>query len=494
MSSVNSCSDLHSTINEQSFHDESSSSMNIDHSNSSNSCYSFDFELYNTETFKLVPYDKLIHKKSFKGLLFDSLDIGLDFYKTYGKESGFDVNMSSQKRYNDGTIRIRYSTCSRSGFTESFKNENIHVEFSDVKGRRTSSKKNGCPAVSKFKNLRCSLMFYIYVFVEDHNHELVAQDQLHLLRINRTMDFLDESFIHKFMMSFDSAMEKQRHHQSLLDYQSTTTTPKLRTPLAIEKHASKIYTHNIFLDIQKELYKSVFYCVQESVVIEDESEVYVLRDKKKKKLIDKNVNEDEDSDDFYRNSLTSHCPNTRYKVVFSRRGDSISISCSCMLFIQEGLLCRHMFFILNMKEYDEIPSNFILRRWGKYIIADGLLRKKNSYPHKGSKNECLIQDVYAIHRLSINKIANNEDELAKYIKKLQEVDNVPDVINIHNSEGIRNKGWASGKRIKSTREKVIEKSKKGSRLCSLRHKPNHNARSCILRLKKSDLESEVTEG
>ncbi|KAL7587541.1 hypothetical protein Lser_V15G38952 [Lactuca serriola] len=37
----------------------------------------------------------------------------------------------------------------------------------------------------------------------------------------------------KFMMSFDSAMEKQRHQQSLLDYQSTTTTPKLRTPLAI---------------------------------------------------------------------------------------------------------------------------------------------------------------------------------------------------------------------------------------------------------------------
>ncbi|CAH1421308.1 unnamed protein product [Lactuca virosa] len=321
-----------------------------------------------------------------------------------------------------------------------------------------------------------------------------------LMRTTSRSEILNYAFSHflhhksnlvKFMMSFDSAMEKQRHHQSLLDYQSTTTTPKLRTPLAIEKHASKIYTHNIFLDIQKELYKSVFYCVQESVVIEDESEVYVLRDKKKKKLIDKNVNEDEDSDHFYRNSLPSHCPNTHYKVVFSRRGDSISISCSCMLFVQEGLLCRHMFFILNMKEYDEIPSKFILRRWGKDIIADGLLRKKT----------------------------NNEDELAKYIKQPQEVDSgiplctssrassnrsvhiekiigaaVPDVINFHNPEGIRNKGWASGKRIKSTREKVIEKSKKGSRLCSLCHKPNHNARSCILRLKKSDLESEVTEG
>ncbi|CAI9272192.1 unnamed protein product [Lactuca saligna] len=163
----NYCSYLHSIINEQSLHDQSSSCMNIDHSNSSNSRYSFDFELSNTKTFKLDPYDKLIHKKPFKGLLFDSLYIGLDFYKTYGQESGFDVNMSSKKRYND-----------------------------DVKRRRTSSKKNEFPVVSKFKNLRCSLMFYIYVFVEDHNHELVSQDKLHLLRINRTMDFLDESFVH----------------------------------------------------------------------------------------------------------------------------------------------------------------------------------------------------------------------------------------------------------------------------------------------------------
>nr|KAJ0191999.1 hypothetical protein LSAT_V11C800419120 [Lactuca sativa] len=284
------------------------------------------------------------------------------------------------------------------------------------------------------------------------------------------------------MMSFDSAMEKQRHHQSLLDYQSVTTTPKLRTHLAIEKHASEIYTHSIFLDIQKELYKFV-----------------------KKRFIDKNVNEDEDFDDFYRNSIPSHCPNTRYKAVFSIRGDSISISCSYMLFVQKGALCRHMFFILNMKEYAKIPSNFILRRWGKDIITDGLLRKKYSYSHKGN--------TYVILHLSINKIANNEDELAKYIKHLQEVDSgillctsprasssrsvhiekiigaaVPDVININNPQGIRTMDV-----LVNTTEKAIETSKKGSKLCSLCHKPNHNAKSCILRLKKSDLESEVTK-
>nr|KAJ0201243.1 hypothetical protein LSAT_V11C600305110 [Lactuca sativa] len=80
-----------------------------------------------------------------------SLEIGIDFYKSYGQESGFDVNFSCQKKYNDRIVRLRYSTCSSS----------------DVKRRKTSSKKKRCH-VSKFKN--------IYVFVEDHNHELVAQD------------------------------------------------------------------------------------------------------------------------------------------------------------------------------------------------------------------------------------------------------------------------------------------------------------------------------
>nr|KAJ0218753.1 hypothetical protein LSAT_V11C300134440 [Lactuca sativa] len=52
----------------------------------------------------------------------------------------------------------------------------------------------------------------------------------------------------EFSESLNNAFSHFLHHKSNL---STTTTPKLRTPLVIEKHASEIYTHNIFLDIQK---------------------------------------------------------------------------------------------------------------------------------------------------------------------------------------------------------------------------------------------------
>lgn len=103
----------------------------------------------------------------------------------------------------------------------------------------------------------------------------------------------------------------------------------------------------------------------------------------------------------------------------------------------------------------------------------------------------MIQDAYDTICLSFNKIINNDDELNKFIKQLQESNNdillctssraylnrsvhientlrapIHDVINIHNLVGIRNKGWASDKRIKSIRKKANEAFKYGSKVCN----------------------------
>lgn len=127
--------------------------------------------------------------------MFSTLSDAIDFYNKYGEESGFDVNLSSQKRYNDGTVRIRYLNCSRAGFTETFKHDSINE--SESCKRKTTSKRIGCPAIIKFKNLPGSSKFYVYGFVEEHNHNLVSKENLYLLRNNRKLDFLEQSFIHR---------------------------------------------------------------------------------------------------------------------------------------------------------------------------------------------------------------------------------------------------------------------------------------------------------
>ena len=82
-----------------------------------------------------------------------------------------------------------------------------------------------------------------------------------------------------FIDSFDSAMEKQRNNHRLLNHQ-TRTTPTLKTPLAIEVHASKIYTRSIFRDIQNEIYESVWSCFQSSMSLVDSCDVIVVVEKK----------------------------------------------------------------------------------------------------------------------------------------------------------------------------------------------------------------------
>ncbi|GJT46161.1 FAR1-related sequence 5-like protein [Tanacetum coccineum] len=56
-----------------------------------------------------------------------------------------------------------------------------------------------------------------------------------------------------FMMSYESAMERQRYRQEALDFKTIEAAPKCETKLAIELHAARVYTRTIFLLVQTEI-------------------------------------------------------------------------------------------------------------------------------------------------------------------------------------------------------------------------------------------------
>ncbi|GKC04842.1 FAR1-related sequence 5-like protein, partial [Tanacetum coccineum] len=62
-----------------------------------------------------------------------------------------------------------------------------------------------------------------------------------------------EATLVSFMMSYESAMERQRYRQEALDFKTIDATPKCETKLAIERHAARVYTRTIFLLVQKEI-------------------------------------------------------------------------------------------------------------------------------------------------------------------------------------------------------------------------------------------------
>ncbi|GKF80418.1 FAR1-related sequence 5-like protein [Tanacetum coccineum] len=53
----------------------------------------------------------------------------------------------------------------------------------------------------------------------------------------------------KFMLCYESAMERQRHSQEKLDHQSFDSFPNLLTPLPIEQHAAKVYNRSLFIRV-----------------------------------------------------------------------------------------------------------------------------------------------------------------------------------------------------------------------------------------------------
>ncbi|GJW29185.1 FAR1-related sequence 5-like protein [Tanacetum coccineum] len=56
-----------------------------------------------------------------------------------------------------------------------------------------------------------------------------------------------------FMMSYESAMERQRYRQESLDFKTIDAAPKCITQLDIELHAARVYTRTMFLIVQTEI-------------------------------------------------------------------------------------------------------------------------------------------------------------------------------------------------------------------------------------------------
>ena len=118
---------------------------------------------------------------------------------SYANEAGFNANHSTIKRYGgrkEEDISLKYMICSRSGYSECVNRDSTKDNERKHK-RKTSSKKKGCPALIKFKRVHpLSLIYFVYEFIEQHNHEMVAKENRHLLRVNRQLDVFEQSMIH----------------------------------------------------------------------------------------------------------------------------------------------------------------------------------------------------------------------------------------------------------------------------------------------------------
>src|SRR5438105_10647955 len=110
------------------------------------------------------------------------------------------------------------------------------------------------------------------------------------------------------------------------------STPVLRTPWAVEKQASKLYTHKVFNIFQEEVIAARDHCS----VLETTQEAvkYIIV-----------------GDGSMRDRVVQWCTED----IFGR--------CSCKLFEKMGITCRHIILTLRGEKIYELPSSYILKRW-----------------------------------------------------------------------------------------------------------------------------------
>ena len=145
--------------------------------------------------------------------------------------------------------------------------------------------------------------------------------------IQRKLTFVE------FWLRFDTALDCQRQEELKADNASLHNTPKLMTPWAMEKQCSVIYTQEVFKNFQEQIVAARDHCIVQG------------------------ISESEDMKCFTISSLSG-----KERVVLMNKANMFG-RCSCKLFESYGILCRHIIQVLRTEKQNEIPSNYIMKRW-----------------------------------------------------------------------------------------------------------------------------------
>ncbi|KAK1427734.1 hypothetical protein QVD17_16428 [Tagetes erecta] len=285
----------------------------------------------------------------------------------------------------------------------------------------------------------------------------------------------------QFMLCYDARLESQRYRQRLAQFKTSDTSFVGITNLVIEKHAFDLYSHTIFLEVQKEITKGLFCCYIANKELVDGVHVYHV------------------SHLDLRNDLTN-----TFQVKFE--SETLSTSCSCRGFTRLGYLCRHIFAVYRVNKIEKIPELYISKRWLRNVLPSSIYSLHSRYgvdnqPQSVLRTEILdlmteCCDVLRGDIEGLSTFANQlKDMRQELIKKgyrepegkdaacsvIEELVGQPIVseISVANPEGIRNKGTGKRGRIHAPAEKKSKKPRR-VRLCHTCNKyvDDHDSRNC----------------
>ncbi|XP_076944392.1 protein FAR1-RELATED SEQUENCE 5-like [Bidens hawaiensis] len=284
----------------------------------------------------------------------------------------------------------------------------------------------------------------------------------------------------QFMNCFEMALNAQRHVQRELQNDTTTKRPPIETRLPIERHASYVYTITIFKEVQKEITKGLYHCACSRLETKDGLNIHYINHKDK------------------RNGFVGE-----FKVCHHPIDDTFS--CSCKGFTRIGYLCRHILKVFQIELIDEIPENYIPKRWRSDVLPSSLFKIESRYGVLVDERSKLRHQFLSLANHCANRARGNIDLLQSLVDQMQQMKNniwekiptepsynsksaiiedlvgykIPDKVTITPPIRIRNKGSSSRKRKIGPGEKAKKRSKKPKRFCKKcnKHVHGHDSRN-----------------
>lgn len=161
---------------------------------------------------------------------------------------------------------------------------------------------------------------------------------------------------------YEKAVASWNEKELKADYETANATPVLKTPSPMEKQAANLYTRRIFMKFQEELVETL---ANPATKIDNSGTVTTYRVAK--------FGEDHKAHTVSFNSC------------------EMKASCSCQMFENSGIICRHILAVFREKNLLTLPSQYVLKRWTRNAKSGAVLEERASELPNNSQESIAVR-------------------------------------------------------------------------------------------------------